>query len=213
MLTISAAVINGNFTLPLKIANRWSWENSWALYSVVAFWIVPWALAWFTIPNLTGTYRSLSLPQFLAPLLFGTGWGISQVLLGVSVARVGMALTFSIVIGLSATLGTLIPLFTLHRDALLSAKGAPVLVGITIMIIGIYLAAKAGRERERAQAAPPTADAATPVAGSGYGAALAITISAGILSPMLNYALAFGEPILKKATEQGASRANAPNAV
>jgi len=213
ILTVSAAVINGNFTLPLKIAKRWSWENSWALYSLVAFWLVPWALAWFTIPELAETYRSLSLSQFLIPFLFGTGWGISQVLLGVSVARVGMALTFAIVIGLSATLGTLIPLLTLHRAALLSAKGIPVLVGIVIMIIGIYLSAKAGRERERAKAAPATPGITAPVPGSGYGTALAITITAGILTPMLNYALAFGEPVLRRAVNLGASSANATYAV
>ena len=37
-------------------------------------------------------------------------------------ARVGMALTFAIVIGLSACLGTLIPLLALHRDVLFSSK-------------------------------------------------------------------------------------------
>ena len=135
-LTILAAVINGNFALPLKRRRKWAWENSWALYSLVAFWIVPWALALFTVPDLVRTYSSLSTSQVLLPLLLGMGWGISQVLLGVSVARVGMALTFAIVIGLSACLGTLIPLVALHRDLLFSAKGLTVLVGMLIMLAG-----------------------------------------------------------------------------
>lgn len=213
VLTVLAAVINGNFALPLKYTRKWKWENSWALYSLVALCIVPWTLAGLTIPRLAETFRSLSLSQLATPLLFGTGWGISQVLLGISVARVGMALTFAIIIGFSATLGTLIPLLSLSPGFLLSGKGAPVMVGIGIMLGGIYLCAKAGRERERVRAVSATSDAASPAGGSGYGAALAITITAGILTPMLNYALAFGEPVLKKAVELGASPANATYAV
>jgi L-rhamnose-H+ transport protein len=212
-LTVVAAVINGNFALPLKYTRKWKWENSWALYSLVALWIVPWTLAGLSIPRLAETFRSLSLSQLVTPLLFGTGWGISQVLLGISVARVGMALTFAIVIGFSATLGTLIPLFSLNPGFLLSGKGAPVAAGIGIMLGGVYLCAKAGRERERVRAASATSDAASAAGGSGYGAALAITITAGILTPMLNYALAFGEPVLKKAVELGANPANATYAV
>ncbi len=214
VLAILAAVINGNFALPLKRSRNWAWENSWALYSLVAFWIVPWGLAFFTVPELFRTYTSLSTAQLLLPLLLGAGWGISQVLLGVSVARVGMALTFAIVIGLSACLGTLIPLLALHRDVLFSAKGLTVLVGMMIMLAGIYLCAKAGREREQIQASEVSAASQKKGDNSRFGMAVMITIAAGVLTPMLNFALAFGEPILKRAVERGgASPANATYAV
>jgi L-rhamnose-H+ transport protein len=213
-LTILAAVINGNFALPLKRSRKWAWENSWALYSLVAFWIVPWGLALFRVPGLVRTYSSLSISQFLLPLLLGMGWGISQVLLGVSVARVGLALTFAIVIGLSAALGTLIPLLALHRDVLFSAKGLTVLVGMMVMLAGIYLCAKAGREREQIQPGEASAENLQKGANSRFGKAITITIAAGVLTPLLNFALAFGEPILKRAVEQGgASPANATYAV
>jgi L-rhamnose-H+ transport protein len=181
------------------------------VYSVVALLISPWALAWFTIPRLADTYGALSTTQILTPLVFGTGWGISQVLLGISVARVGMALTFAIVIGLSASLGTLIPLLSFDREVFLSAKGISVLTGMAIMVGGICLCARAGREREAVQAASRIPGKA--LVSTGYGASLAITIIAGVLTPMLNYALAFGKPILGHAIELGASPANATYAV
>lgn len=210
-LAVTAAFINGNFAVPLKRAKKWPWENSWAVYSLVALLISPWALAWFTVPRLGDVYSALSAVQILTPLIFGAGWGISQVLLGISVARVGMALTFAIVIGLSASLGTLIPLISLDPGVFLSAKGVSVLTGIVIMGGGIYLCARAGREREALQA---TSDLSGKTAvGSGYGAALAVTIIAGVLTPMLNYALAFGKPVLARAMELGASPANATYAV
>ena len=210
-LAVTAAIINGNFAVPLQRAKQWPWENSWAVYSVVALLITPWALAWFTIPRLADTYSALSIAQILTPLVFGTGWGISQVLLGISVVRVGMALTLAIVIGLSASLGTLIPLLSLDPQVFLSSKGISVLGGMVIMGGGIVLCAKAGREREAAQRA--TGLPGKTMTGSGYGAALAITVIAGVLTPMLNYALAFGKPILERAVQLGASPANATYAV
>jgi L-rhamnose-H+ transport protein len=210
-LTILAAILNGNFAVPLKLARKWSWENTWALYSLVAFLVIPCGLAWLTNPRLTEVYLSLSLPQLLIPLLFGAGWGVSQVLLGVSVSRVGMALTFAIVIGLSASLGTLIPLLTLNPEVFATGKGLSVLLGITIMVAGIYLCAKAGRERERERS--PGAASTTEASRSGYGTALAITITAGVLTPMLNYALAFGKPVLQRSIELGASPGSATYAV
>jgi L-rhamnose-H+ transport protein len=154
----------------------------------------------------------LPLSQLLLPLFFGAGWGIAQVLVGISFVRVGMALTFAIVVGISATLGTLIPLLTLEGSALLSAKGLAVLIGLIIMIAGVSLCGKAGRQRERAQAAARGV-IQEKTGSSSYTASLAITIISGILTPMLNYALAFGTPVLKEAVGQGASHANAPYAV
>lgn len=210
-LAVAAAFINGNFAVPLKGAKKWSWENSWAVYSLVALLISPWALAWFTLPRLGETYGKLSAAEILTPLAFGAAWGVSQVLLGISVARVGMALTFAIVIGISASLGTLIPLLSLDPRVFLSVRGLSVLAGMAIMGAGIYLCAKAGREREAVQAASNITGKS--VSHSGYRSALAITIIAGVLTPMLNYALAFGKPVLERAVELGASRANATYAV
>jgi L-rhamnose-H+ transport protein len=181
------------------------------VYSLVALLISPCALAWFTLPRLSETYGKLPAAAILTPLVCGAGWGISQVLLGISVARVGMALTFAIVIGLSASLGTLIPLLSLDPKVFLSVRGLLVLAGMAIMGGGIYLCAKAGREREAVQAA--STGAGKSVSHSGYGAALAITMIAGVLTPMLNYALAFGRLVLDRAVELGASRANATYAI
>jgi L-rhamnose-H+ transport protein len=208
LMTVLAAFANGNFTLPMKGARKWRWENFWALYSLVAFCLVPGFLALLTIPDLIKVYSSVPGWQIAKPMLFGAGWGVSQVLLGISVARVGMALTFAIVIGLSAVLGTLIPLVSRESGTLLSVKGALVIGGMGIMLAGIYLCAKAGRRREGVLAAKPSR---APVGG--YRKAVAVTVAAGILTPMLNYALAFGGPIVKRAVEQGASPGNATYAV
>ena len=122
-----------------------------------------------------------------------------------------MALTFAVVIGFSASLGTLIPLLSLDPRVFLSIRGLSVLAGMAIMGAGIYLCARAGQEREAVQACASIAGKS--VGHPGYRSALAITIIAGVLTPMLNYALAFGKPVLERAVELGASCANATYAV
>src|SRR5262249_57741183 len=79
--------------------------------------------------------------------LFGAGWGISQIFFGLAVEAVGIALAFSIILGIAAVVGSLIPLIRLHPEKILTAGGAAVLAGIALMLIGIGLFAVAGRRR------------------------------------------------------------------
>ena len=48
---------------------------------------------------------------------------------------------------------------------------------------------------------------------SGHGSATALAIIAGVLTPTLNYALAFGKPVLQRAVDLGSKPANATYAV
>ena len=48
----------------------------------------------------------------------GAGWGISVVFIGLAVEAVGVAVSFSIMLGLSAALGSLIPLVFFIRTRL-----------------------------------------------------------------------------------------------
>ncbi len=199
-LSLLAGVLAGTCMLPMKFARRWSWENTWLVFSIVSLVILPWGLALAIVKNLFAVYAALPHSAFIPPVLFGAGWGIAQVLFGLSIARLGMALGYAIVIGLGALLGTLIPLFVQHSDIAASRRGALVFSGIAVMLLGIAMASWAGRKREAA-------------ATSKYGSALALAILCGLLAPMLNYAFAFGDSIADQAVRLGNSREAAGYAV
>jgi len=190
-LTLLAGCLAGNCMLPMKFARRWPWESVWLVFSIVSLAVIPWALALTLVTNLYAVYATLPLSAFVTPVLFGAGWGIAQILFGLSVARLGMALGFAIVVGLGALLGTLIPLVIKHGDIAASNRGTPIFAGVAVMILGITLVSWAGRKREAAR--------------NTYTAALALAILCGILAPMLNYAFAFGESIANRAVELGNS--------
>jgi len=70
-----AGVTQGAFTLPMKFVRRWKWEHLWLVYSVVAFFILPWVLAWVTVPHLGAVYANTTTRILWLTALFGLGWG------------------------------------------------------------------------------------------------------------------------------------------
>ena len=52
LLVIVGGVMEGAYSIPLKYARKWEWENMWGAGSFVASVLIPWPLAWLTVPNL-----------------------------------------------------------------------------------------------------------------------------------------------------------------
>jgi L-rhamnose-H+ transport protein len=207
-LTLLAGLLAGNCMLPMKFVRRWQWENTWLIFTLVSLVFCPWLLAIILVPGLGHVYASLPPREFAVPLLFGFGWGIAQALFGLSVVRLGLALSYAIIIGLGASLGTLIPLFFSHGEVVGTVKGALILSGVGVMIAGIVVASIAGRQRERAARAGET----TRFTGS-YRLALLTAIVCGLAAPMINFAFAFGQSIADAAVRQGVPPERAAYAV
>ncbi len=199
-LTLLAGVSAGNCMLPVKFVRHWQWENLWLVFSLVSLVVLPWTLALLLAGNLGRLYTSLTPGQLLLPFILGVGWGVAQVLFGLSIARLGMALGYAIIIGLGSLGGTLVPLFFTNRAVLFTANGALILFGLAVMIAGIVVCANAGRLREQNH---------PQVAGKGYAIALLLAILCGILAPMINYSFAFGQGIALRAVQFGISPARA----
>src|SRR5579859_1735309 len=149
---IVAGVMNASFTMPMKYARKWTWENTWLAWTVFALVVLPFAAALMTIPNLSMVYRSAPLDIVLEVSGFGAGWGIAQVLFGLAVDMIGITLAFSVVLGTSAAVGSLIPMVSLHRESLNTTAGYAVLGSIALILLGVMLCAAAGKMRERPSA-------------------------------------------------------------
>ena len=149
-------------------------------------------------------YRGVNPGVLWLTLLLGAGWGVAQVLFGLSIARLGMALGYAIVIGLGSLGGTLVPLLLKHREVLATSNGLLILTGLAVMIAGIVVSARAGQQREQGQ---------TCETGAGYTAALILAVICGIMAPMINYSFAFGQEIAARAVALGVSPVNAAWAV
>ena len=212
ILLLLAGAMNGSFTLPMKFTRKWAWENTWLMWTVFALVIFPVVLTGWTVPSLRQVYAQTGPGPALLAASFGAGWGISQVFLGLAVEGIGMALSFSVILGLSAAVGSLVPLLRLHPDAVFQKGGITVLCGVALVLIGVGIAAFAGRRREKVLAA--TASASThsePKVSVAKG--LVFASISGFGSALVNFGFVFGEPLKAAAQQAGAAQIWAPNAV
>jgi L-rhamnose-H+ transport protein len=205
VLAVFGGVLTGSFTAPMKFTKNWAWENTWLIYAIIGLACLPVAVALMSVPHLMAVYRVASPTAVTLAVLFGFGWGVGSVLLGAGVNRLGLALGFAIIIGLTAALGSLIPLIVLFPRALFTSHGASVLTGLAIVVCGIILCAKAGAIRN--------ASGVSTVRRDRYHEGLLICVGAGVFSSMLNLALAFGSPVAGAAIQHGATPTAAQNAI
>ena len=215
LLVLIAGVMVGNCMAPLQRIRRWRWENSWFVFSLVSLILIPMALALFSIPQLWDVYLRTPWRALLLPFSFGAGWGVAQVLFGIAVVRLGMALAFAIVVGLGAMLGTLVPVLIQSLGVLVTGRGFLLLGGTVLMLFGVIVCRHAGQLRDRvrktANSAPDSKSSAPD--SPDYRTGLLIALGSGVLSGLLNFALAFGEGITHQAIAAGAGVTSAPYAV
>ena len=207
-LTVVAGLMSGNCMLPMKFTRSWKWENVWVIFSLVSLVVLPWTLAIALVGNLLETCHALSIRQLATPMLLGAGWGIAQILFGISVERLGLGLAYAIIVGLGAVLGTLVPLFLDQRTAGKEHAMGYILIGVADMVAGIFLTAWGGQIRERT--APQTT---RTLLHQGYPGAIALAVLCGFMAPMLNYSFAFGQDIAGEAVRLGNPAVRAAYAV
>lgn len=195
-IAMLSGTLTASFPFPMKFSRAWRWENTWLVYATLALVVIPVALTAWAMPHVFAFYSSLSWQVLLAPLLFGFGWGIAQVTFGLAIARVGMAMSFAIVIGLSALLGSVIPLAVFHTRALMGRPGIVLLISAVFLLWGLTLYARAGHERDRNQIAAGASMRAFLIG-------LLLCIFTGCFGSMINMGFVFGGKIADQAMLRG----------
>jgi L-rhamnose-H+ transport protein len=206
LLLLVAGVMNASFTLPMKFTRNWAWENTWLAWSIFALVLLPPVVTFATIPHLGDVYRDAGNGPILLDAGFGVGWGIAQVFFGLAVESIGIALTFSVVLGISAAFGSLLPLLRLHSNELFTSAGGGVIAGVLLVIIGVSICAVAGRRREA------VLGSGSGRSGSSMTQGLTLSILCGFGASFVNFGLTFGHPLLVSAEKFGAVPVWAPNA-
>jgi L-rhamnose-H+ transport protein len=206
-LVVLAGMLNGSFAAPMKRMRGWEWENSWLLFAVSGLVIFPWLIASATVPHLAAIYSGTSVPTLVKVILFGLAWGTGATLFGLGISRVGMALGFALILGITASFGSLLPIALLNPAQLAQKRGIALIAGTAVMTVGLILLSIAGRRREH------DLGATRQSARSGFALGLIICIFSGIFSSMLNFSFVFGDELRVRALAAGASSAMAANPI
>lgn len=211
LLAVFSGVLNGSYAAPMKLTKKWEWENIWLLFSFPALVLFPSLFAMITVPDLLNVYRDMPSGVLWQTFLFGAGWGLGSVSFGLALYMVGLSLGYTIMMGIIAVAGSLVPMLVHDASGLLTARGGVILSAILIAIGGVILCGTAGMIREQA-----AQDASTGKKSSRFLVGLLVCLFAGVFSAMLNLAFDFGAPIAEAAQaslSQGNSSFRANNAI
>jgi L-rhamnose-H+ transport protein len=206
-LSLIAGIFLGTFVWPLKRIISWKWENTWLIYSLFALIILPWILAFLTVPDFISIYGKIPVSVLRSVFLFGAGWGIASVGFGIGVSMLGIALGTAIMLGLNNAIGAILPIILYTPEELITPAGLGISIGVGIMIIGIVFSAVAGNKKEKAKQSEVSENQPKGQFKKG----LIICLIAGVFGAMFNFALVAGKPMEAIAIQNGATPLNAAN--
>ncbi len=192
---------SGSFYIPYKKVKGWAWESYWIVGGLFSWLIVPPLAAWLTIPHFTEIIAATNGGILFYTYLFGLLWGIGGLTYGLGVRYLGVSLGSTIILGLCAVFGSLIPSVYYNffpqagkdtiTDLFTSHWGQFVLIGIAVCIVGIIICGRAGMMKEKELEAGQ-ADVADNK-DYRFGLGIFVAIVSGILSACFNFGLEAGK--------------------
>jgi L-rhamnose-H+ transport protein len=204
LAVLAGGVCQGSFMLPMKWTRTWKWENTWLVFACAAYLVAPWALVLVGIPHAFHILASVRSTTLLIVFLFGLGWGMGAATFSLGITAVGMSLGFAVILGLTAVVGTLIPMLLSSGHGLSLVKVVATGFSLAVMLLGVVICSWAGKWKEQA-----------PEPGStlSYTKGLAVCVVSGVLSACGNLGFVYGAGIINNAEHQGVPSAMAPNLV
>lgn len=187
--------------LPFRGIRRWSWEIYWIVQGVFSWLIAPAIFAAVLVPGGFGIIHGAAHDTLFYAWFWGAMWGIGGLLFGLGVRYLGIALGYTIALGFSTALGTLIPplLAGTLGPVLHERSGQTTLAGVAVCLFAIVISGVAGhmKEQELSAAAATAANADAPEGRSEYlfGRGILVASFAGILSACFAWGLAAGKPM------------------
>src|ERR1700744_4114170 len=194
---------SGSFYIPYTKVKGWAWESFWIVGGLFSWLIVPPLAAWLTIPGFADIIHQTSGNVIFWAYVMGVLWGIGGLTYGLGVRYLGVSLGSTIILGLCAVFGSLVPsvYYNIYPKAgkdtfsmlLHQHWGQWVLTGIVICVIGIVICGKAGMLKERDLAKNTDVTAANKDYRFGLG--IFVAIVAAIWSACFNFGLEAGKPM------------------
>jgi len=145
------AVMAATFYVPIERARKWAWETTWAFSGIFSWILLPICVSLALLPDFFGFYAAAGWPLMIRIALFGALWGVGNVTYGLTVRYLGLSLGIGVAIGITLTVGTLLPPLMHGQAALLFAtrSGLISMAGVLVSLIGVALVSWAGHQKER----------------------------------------------------------------
>jgi L-rhamnose-H+ transport protein len=162
---------------------------------------MPIVVGWLTVPGFFQILIDAPAKPFWMAFLLGGAYGFGGMSFGKAINHIGYSLTYTLAIGISAVLGTLLPMLIFGGlvDFFTQPGGGIVLFGMSLSMLGVVICGWAGFKKEKDLDASNLGKA-----GFNMTVGLLLTIVAGVLSGVFNLSLEYGQPISDMAAQNGA---------
>ena len=184
---VIAGILNGSFAVPMKTARVWKFSHIWGVFSLLAMVLIPWTAVTIAVPGWHEILSAIPLRRLAALFCLGLIWGGASLLYGLAIDLLGIALGFSIQLGLSIVIGALIPFYDARPLSLETSGDRLFLFGLILMVGGVVVCAQAGGVRQ-------------PASRTGFRKGLVVAIAGGIGAPLLNVGIQYGISMLPPGT-------------
>jgi L-rhamnose-H+ transport protein len=156
--------------------------------------LIPWSTVLIAIPGWNAVLAAIPISGLAGLIALGLIWGVASLLYGLAIDLLGIAMGFSIQLGLSIIVGALVPFAMVRGLAFGTSSDWAFLAGVIAMVVGVTLCATAGRDSKRA-GAPGAATAASRVR---FRKGILIAVLGGLGSPLLNLGIQYGTSLLPR---------------
>jgi L-rhamnose-H+ transport protein len=187
--------------LPETKTRQWSWGSFWLVQSVFAWLLAPIVVGWLTVPEFFSILADAPSKPVWTAFLLGAAYGFGGMAFGKAITHIGYSLTYTLSIGISAVLGTIVPMmiFGTMSDFFGKPGGDTVLLGMILSMLGVVICGWAGFKKEKDLKAASNAKLKFNMK-----LGLTLTLISGVLSGIFNLALEFAQPVSDIAAQRGA---------
>ncbi|MBN1926383.1 MAG: L-rhamnose/proton symporter RhaT [Prolixibacteraceae bacterium] len=154
---------SGSWYMPYNWVKKWRWEIYWIIGGLFSWLIMPFIAVMLTTPDWQGILQGASGSVIRNTFIMGLLWGIGGLTYGLAIRYLGMSLGNSVLLGITSVVGSLglpvlrnipglaeiLPDGLSFTDLFSSAGGRIVLLGILVLLIGIYLSGRAGIKKDK----------------------------------------------------------------
>jgi L-rhamnose-H+ transport protein len=186
---------------PQQKVKNWSWGTFWLVQALFAWILVPLLAGILTVPGFFDILHRAPSSVFWGAFSLGAIYGFGGMSFGLSIKHIGYSLTYTIAIGISAVLGTLMPLLIYGglNDYFSRPGSAIIIFGMLLSVAGVGLCGWAGFKKEN-----DLQKLENQVVSFKMNTGLFLAIIAGVLSAVFNISLEHGQPIADMAAQNGA---------
>ncbi|MEI7898705.1 MAG: L-rhamnose/proton symporter RhaT [bacterium] len=195
LLIVLGALCGGSFGLPSKFVRKGTpWETLWGPFFFFATLFLPLLAGPALVKNLFGVCGSLTPGQWIGPVAFGFLWGLGSMTLGLSFAFVGLSLAYAINYGVQIAFGMIVPALIFTPGVFGTAKGAVMLAGAAVCILGVVVSGKAALLKEQG--------GGTGQAPRNLSKGIAVAVLSGVFCACYALAFGFGGDVMKQAAAE-----------